>query len=97
MKEDGQYLHFGFRSVIKGPSISDRNTEKERRMKKRSIPEAGKIDWTATGSFLHKPKQGWFHSNEEISRGVTYRALVSVKSETCIVSVKAILFAGFCY
>lgn len=64
-------------------------------MKKRTIPEAGKVDWTATGSFLHKPKQGWFHSNEDIARGVTYRALVSLKSATCIVSAffGAYLFA----
>ena len=45
-------------------------------MKKRSIPDVGKADWTATGSFMNKPKHGWYHSNEDITRGVTYKALV---------------------
>ena len=54
-------------------------------MKKRNIPEVPKAEWTATGSFMHKPKQGWLHSNEDIARGITYRAVVGVKSENYII------------
>ena len=45
-------------------------------MKKRSIPDAAKADWSNTGSFMNKPKHGWCHTDGEIARGVTYQALV---------------------
>ncbi|XP_065059834.1 SHC-transforming protein 1-like isoform X1 [Rhopilema esculentum] len=44
-------------------------------MKKRSIPDAAKADWSNTGSFMNKPKHGWCHTDGEIARGVTYQAL----------------------
>eukprot|EP00112_Aurelia_sp_Birch-Aquarium-sp1_P004083 Seg1464.8 transcript_id=Seg1464.8/GoldUCD/mRNA.D3Y31 product="SHC-transforming protein 1" protein_id=Seg1464.8/GoldUCD/D3Y31 len=43
-------------------------------MKKRSIPDAAKAEWKNNGSFMHKPKTGWIHSEDDILRGVTYPA-----------------------
>ena len=46
---------------------------------------------------MHKPKQGWPHSDEDITRGITFRAVVSVKSDTFspLSFLQIIIFVSF--